>query len=549
MLTRRTFTLCCSLWLLISGAAQAHFLWVVSTPDDKTPSAKVYFSESASPADPDLLDRVLKAEAWAFGGRRGNEPQTLKLTKDGDALVAELPAEQRMSPIALRHTYGVLSRGSESFLLKYYAKSYPLALPGTWRAVNDAELLPLEVVPASEGSELALKVLWQGKPQSSAIVTVEGPGIEKKLEGTTDEAGLFRCRLTESGMFSIRAKHTEATKGELDGKTYDSVRHYSTLALRYQPAQLKTTANEWPALPKGVTSFGGAVDGDALYVYGGHYGSAHEYYREEQSGDFYRLDLRGAGQWEQLPGGPKLTGLALVAHGGKLYRIGGFTAKNAQSERQDLWSQSEVARFDPEARQWQTLPSLPEGRSSFDAAVLGDTLYVVGGWEMQGDKETRWLETSLAMDLSASAPQWKTVAAPPFHRRAVALATWNDKLYCVGGMQEKGGPTTAVAVFDPARNEWSEGPALIGSGMDGFGSSAFACGGKLYATTMSGSIQRLASSGDHWEFVGQLEHPRFFHRLLSWKNDRLVVVGGAHMSRGKIQPLEMLPVPTQAAAR
>jgi N-acetylneuraminic acid mutarotase len=540
---RRLTTLILGILLLAAVPARAHLLWVVSQPDGKKPQAKVYFSETASPDDPELLDRVLAAKAWSVSGGQG-ESKPLKLAKVEDALVAELTPEQAEAPIALRHTYGVLTRGAGSFLLNYYAKCHPRVLPGTWRAVDDPNLLPLEVVPVLAGqSDVLLKVIWQGKVLAGATVTVEGPGIEKKSEGTTDAAGVFRCRLPESGMFSIRAKHTEPKEGEHEGKKYAEVRHYSTLALMYQPARLQNAATNLAPLPKGVTSFGGAVDGDWLYVYGGHYGKAHAYYREDQSGDFFRLNLREQGQWEQLAGGPRLTGLGMVAHKGKIYRVGGFTAKNAESEAQDLWSQPDFARFDPETRQWETLPALPEGRSSHDAAMLGDTLYIVGEWELRGGEATRWHDTAWSIDLSARTLQWTAIKSPPFHRRALALAGWNDMLYCIGGMQENGGPTLAVAVFDPAKGEWSEGPALGGSGMDGFGSSSIACGDKLYATTMSGSVQQLASSEGHWEYAGQLEHPRFFHRLLAWKGDRLVVVGGAHMMQGKIQPLEVLPIP------
>jgi hypothetical protein len=108
-------------------------------------------------------------------------------------------------------------------------------------------------------------------------------------------------------------------------------------------------------------------------------------------------------------------------------------------------------------------------------------------------------------------------------------------------MQEQGGPTTAVAVYDPARDAWSEGPSLLGGAMDGFGASAFACGGSLYATTITGSIQRLSADGKQWEYLGQLDHPRFFHRICPWNDEKLIAVGGGSMSVGKILELEVLP--------
>lgn len=528
--------------LMWSQAASAHFLWLVTETAGQPAKAKVFFAEAAEPDDPDLLDKVVKAEAWTLAGRRG-EPRPLTLTKGADALEAELPAEWQQSAVFLRHTYGAMTRGNESFLLMYYAKTYPSALSGTWKAVKDAERLPLEIVPKPDGAGTLLQVTWKGEYATGASVTITGPGIDKKLEGNVDERGVFRCELPAAGVYSIRAKFVEAKEGELDGTAYQSVRHYSTLSLPYAPTRLSPSAHALPALPEGITSFGGAIAGDALYVYGGNYGSAHQYSMDDQSGDMWKLDLKNPGKWEQLGEGPKLQGLAMVEHRGRLYRVGGFTAMNKEGAEQDLRSQPDFARYNPESKTWEQLPALPEPRSSHDAALIGDTLYVAGGWNLQGaSRGSKWHDTALAVNLAVEPLEWKPVAAPPFQRRALALAAWEGKLYCVGGMQGKGGTTTAVAVFDPTQNTWSEGPALIGTGMDGFGSSAFACQGSLYVTTMSGSIQRLAGEGTHWEYLGQLAHPRFFHRLLPW-NDKLVVVGGGSMqAAGKILELEVLPV-------
>jgi N-acetylneuraminic acid mutarotase len=533
---------------VMTCAARAHFIWVVTEPAEQPTTVRLYFGEVAGPDDPELLDRVTGAEAWIIGGRR-SEPKPLTFKKDGDALVAEIPAGTAAAPVVLRHTYGVISRGEEPFLLKYYGKGLPSALPGSWTAIDDREKLPLEIVPRLDGGSVAVEVRWQGAPVKSATVTVHGPGLDEAIEGETDEHGVVSCALKSAGLYSIRARMIDKTPGEHDGKTYAEVRHYSTLSLPYLPAQLASAEHDWPVLPQGTTSFGAAVADGWLYVYGGHYGEAHHYSREGQSGDFRRLNLRQPTEWESLPGSPKLTGLALVEHGGKLYRVGGFTAQNGESEEQSLWSQDSFARFNPQKKTWASLPPLPEGRSSHDAAVVGDTLYVVGGWNMQGDAETKWHDTAWSVDLSADSLEWKQITPPPFHRRAVALAAWQNRLYVLGGMQDEGGTTTRVAVYDPATKEWSEGPKLLGSGMDGFGSAAFACGGRLYATTMSGSVQRLAADGANWEFVGQLTHPRFFHRVLPATDQELVIVGGAHMSVGKIVELERLPLATVLAAQ
>lgn len=441
------------LLLACPALSHAHFLWLLTDSTSPQGKVQVFFGEEAGPDDPALLDKVAKAEVWTVGGR--GEPKLLTLTKGKDALEADLNGVARQATVILRHTYGVVAKGGEPFLLKYSAKTYPFALPGTWQPVSDVERLPLEIVPSWNASKTVLQVLWNGKPLAGSTVTVVGPGIEKKIEGVTDEAGNLACELPKSGTFSIRAKHTEATAGTLEDKEYKSVRHYSTLTLHHQSSRLAPTAHNLPALPKGVTSFGGAVAGNALFVYGGNYGSAHEYVNEDQSGDLWTLNLSNPAKWELAATGPRRQGLAMVEHKGVIYRIGGFEATNKTGEKQNLVSHDDFARLDVSKAQWQALPSLPEPRSSHDAAVVGDTLYVVGGWNMQGGGSgTKWHDTALAMNLSAEKLEWKTIAPPAFRRRALAIAAWNQKLVCIGGMTDSSGPTTSTAIYDPAKNEW-----------------------------------------------------------------------------------------------
>jgi N-acetylneuraminic acid mutarotase len=299
-------------------------------------------------------------------------------------------------------------------------------------------------------------------------------------------------------------------------------------------------ATELPPLPQTVTSFGAAVTGDALYLYGGHTGRAHHYYHEGQADTLWRLDLKQPNAWEALNEGPGLQGLAMVAHGGKLYRIGGFTARNPEDQDADLWSQAAVACYDPAVGRWQDLTPLPEPRSSFDAAVLDDKVYVIGGWRIAGGRDATWHKTAWTMDLSADSPSWQALPEPPFERRALAVAAFDGKMFAIGGMQREGGPTTRVDIYDPADGRWSQGPSLQGEPMDGFGCSAFAVGKHLYVTTSKGNLQRLAGDGRSWETVRQLETSRFFHRLLPLPGDRLLSVGGANMDEGKFEDLEII---------
>jgi N-acetylneuraminic acid mutarotase len=300
---------------------------------------------------------------------------------------------------------------------------------------------------------------------------------------------------------------------------------------------------KYPPLPQRVTSFGAAVVGEHLYVYGGHTGRAHAYYKEAQANTLRRLSLKNPKAWESLGHGPRLQGLAMVANRGKLYRIGGFTAKNSEGDEHDLWSQAEVTVYDPTTKKWQELSPLPEPRSSFDAAVHEDKIYVIGGWQMRGDEESQWHTTAHVLDLTSEAPQWQPLPKPPFERRALAVAAHAGKVFAIGGMQHKGGPTTRVDVFDPASGKWSQGPSLQGEGMEGFGASAFATGRKLYVSTLNGKLQRLDEDGKSWQVIRQLERARFFHRMLPFADGKLLSVGGANMQSGKFGEIDVIDTP------
>lgn len=513
-------------------AASAHFLWIVAGGQASGGKVHVYFSEAAEPDDPALLDRVAGAKLKQLAPGHIAE---LSLQKGEWSLVAT-PVGSAGNAFVLSHRYGVLTRGGEAFLLKYHAKCYASDRPQTWVAVSDAEALPLEVTPRLDGEDTVLTVLWNGRPLEKATVTVTGDGIDK-LDGETDERGEFAVKLPLGGKYSVRAKHTETEAGELDGKAYASIRHYSTLALQLPKA---VATSGLPALDPRVTSFGAAIAGDHVYVYGGHLGAAHHYSEAGESGQFRRLNLKQPAKWETLGDVPKRTGLAMVAHGGKLYRIGGFVATNKEDAEQHLVSTADVAVYDLATNKWTDATPLPRGRSSHDAIVLGDRLYVVGGWELKGTEPTVWHTTALVTDLSQSPLVWRELPQPPFQRRALSVGEWRGKLVAVGGMQETGGPTTATAIFDPAKGTWSEGPAIHGSNMDGFGSSAFALADQLYVSTMSGTLQRLSDDGKRWDLVGQAAHPRFFHRMLTTSDGRLLLVGGASMRSGKIGELEWL---------
>ncbi len=79
--------------------------------------------------------------------------------------------------------------------------------------------------------------------------------------------------------------------------------------------------------------------------------------------------------------------------------------------------------------------------------------------------------------------------------------------------------------------------------MDGFGAATVDANGTLVVSTMSGSVQTFDDATGRWNLVGQLQNPRFFHRMAPIDGKKLLVVGGSNMSTGKIEAVETVTLP------
>lgn len=318
---------------------------------------------------------------------------------------------------------------------------------------------------------------------------------------------------------------------------------FSSVALfAFTAAAEDSPVGKLPELPQPATSFGATVCDGWLYVYGGNTGKAHEFHRDCVKGDFFRLKMPDGQAWETLTGGAALLSPSLVAYQGKVIRIGGLNARNAKGEENDLHSTDEVTEFDPATGKWTPLPSLPEARSSHDAAILGDTLYVAGGWRLSGaggdGSDAVWYKSLLSLDLKSPTSGWQSVSQP-FERRAIATVAINDRLWFIGGMGSDEEPSLAVDWFELATGTWGKGPDLPKGPMAGFGAAACISGGRILASPLSGQILALDADGTKWEEVGELNPARFFHRLLPLEDGRLVAVGGSNR-KSQIPTLELV---------
>ena len=558
------------LFAVTATKAGAHFPWLAVNADG---NAIYFFGENIGNRNYKLPEKLEKAEVIAFQNDKVLPPlEMMKVESESFIGKQSSVSIQHGTSLSSRITFGIHGGAK----LDYYSQFIAGPLPKSFEEASTPFVdLDLHCMVIDTETGVAVKVVWQGKPVSDVEVHLFcEEGTEEGLEKTNDLGEVrFTEKQIESGLNGIMVGQTLQEEGKLENRPYKSASHYltatfvklddtstktsnlgrksldqvltKTTAMKQAPnANGTSPAVEKPFadMPITVTSFGACRSGDHLYVYGGHTGEAHHYSIQEQSDQLLSLDItKPDAEWKVLSHGPRLQGLALVTYGTRLIRVGGFQATNEENEDHHLVSSSEVMSYDTQSGTWSSLPSLPEPRSSHDAMVVGDRLYVVGGWTLKGD-ETTWLTTAWSLNLSDTSRQWEPVPSPPFNRRAISLVALGDRLYALGGMNEEGGPTTEVSYFDTTKSDWNAAPSLHGRPMNGFGVAAWPVHNELIATTIDGDIQRLGPESKDWELIGKTRDARFFHRLLPIASDRLVAIGGANMGKGKFAGIELITI-------
>jgi hypothetical protein len=523
----------------VAQVSHSHFLWVKTFAEDGKPQAYLLFGETPADEAYHMPEGLLKTKVFSRAKDKRTELKTENLeTEERVGLVA--PIDEK-GPVALEasKTYGIYGKS----LLTYYAKHVHAASPEELNSVGASKEHKLDITPHVEGDKLQLTVSLDGKPLEGSEVSIR-IGDADPVDKKTDKDGHVEVRIKGDGLVSALANYVEKVDGKHDGKAYTGIMHYSSLTVRPPTAveskkpetkeapETKPSAGEPQSglvpLPEPVSSFGAAVSDGWLYIYGGHIGGEHEHSAKNLSQHFRRLKLDGGDEWETLEMQTPLQGLALVAHGGKIYRMGGLNARNATNEDdEDLHSTADFAVFDPASGKWESLAPLPAPRSSHNAVVIDGKLYVVGGWHLHGKSPGEWRPDALVYDFAKPEASWQKLPEPSFKRRAIAVGNWQGKLVVIGGMDEKGKVSRRVDLFDPKSGEWSEGPKLPGSGMMAFGGAACDIDGEIYVTGLQGVVYRLNETGSAWEEATRMAIGRFFHQLVPTADGRLLAVGGA----------------------
>ncbi|HYF83779.1 MAG TPA: M6 family metalloprotease domain-containing protein [Clostridia bacterium] len=195
----------------------------------------------------------------------------------------------------------------------------------------------------------------------------------------------------------------------------------------------------------GVRGFGIAVLEDKIYIVGG----------VDEDGllsDQLQIYDPSADAWEsRFCGESEFTPrayLGAAAVNGMLYAIGGCTGEDSFSTDEDntIYTLSIVEVYNPEDDTWLLADDMPEELSSFGTTVLGDKIYVMGGYS------DFFRFSAMIFEYDPIEEYWIEKTSMQAERAYLGAASSGVKIYAVGGSRLQGGAYpyfSTVETYEP----------------------------------------------------------------------------------------------------
>jgi non-specific serine/threonine protein kinase len=246
-------------------------------------------------------------------------------------------------------------------------------------------------------------------------------------------------------------------------------------------------------LPEARGEVAAALVGSEIVVVGGFV---------EGGGSSARVDAYDPARdaWRRLPDLPYAVNHALAAGWrGRLAVAGGYAADGRTR-----------AAFLLERGRWRPLPDLPYRLAAGGAAVVGDTLYLVGGVAGPPDRSVL-PQRALALDLARPGARWRFVPAP-VNREHLGVAALAGRIYAVGGRTAGLDTNTFLAEsWAPGERAWRTLPrvpeARGGTALAAGAGRIFPVGGERPQGTIA-SVYAYAPGAARWTRLPDLPTPR-----------------------------------------
>jgi len=228
-------------------------------------------------------------------------------------------------------------------------------------------------------------------------------------------------------------------------------------------------------------------------------------------------------RYRALPPLPaRLNHVGVVPYADDVYVVGGFGERDGRAV-----ATNRAWRYRVAERRWESLAPMPTPRGAHGVAVVGRTLYAIGGQDP--DRPDRHLDNVEAYDLGTG--RWSTRAPMPTPRDHLGVAAAGGQIHAVGGRLPGGVALDVFERYDPATDRWTRGPdyplATSGIALASVASRLVAAGGegpsegRVFAETWSYRPQARS-----WSREPNMPVAKHGYAMVT-RGDRLYVFGGS----------------------
>jgi N-acetylneuraminic acid mutarotase len=214
-----------------------------------------------------------------------------------------------------------------------------------------------------------------------------------------------------------------------------------------------------------------------------------------------------------MPEGRRYMGAANVT--GKIYILGG------QGDQDSITP--DTLEYDPEMDTWLTKSPMPfDFYTPFVASAANGKIYVLSLGSVSASMTT-------LQEYDPITDSWSIKTPMPTVRTAFAMATFNNKLYVVGGVQPGlGTPLNTVEEYDPSSDTWST-KASMPTGRSELAIAS--ANGKIYAiggsdgSTFLSTVEEYDPVNNNWTTKSSMSKGRV-NLAAAVVNDKIYAIGG-----------------------
>lgn len=226
------------------------------------------------------------------------------------------------------------------------------------------------------------------------------------------------------------------------------------------------------------------------------------------------------GRWTGLAPAPHSRGeVSAALVGDSIFVVGGFDTTGHTTAL--------VERLDPRTGRWSTSRPVPQPLNHMSAVSYGGKLYVVGGYSQPSDTSAGAVSSFWRYDPATS--RWTAMSPAPLPRAAAGAAVLGHRLYVAGGRSDTLTTISTLAIFDFDTGRWSLGPSLHHAREHvagvAAGGAVWILGGRAVGLGNFADVERYKPGASSWDRVAPMPVARSGFQAVN-VGGKIVVVGG-----------------------